>query len=287
MLARPHDAQFAHNLLIEDRRKKSTADELPLSEASSATAADAMRAGRGQDSPLGGSMRERPRDPLWPAWVARIAAFMRDCEGAYSFVAMTKDAVYGVRDPVGLRPLCIGQKREADGSWSYHLASESCALATVGSDFVREVRPGEIVRLDKDGISSFLPLAQPQGSEAPRTPQRSTAFCVFEYVYFSRPDSILEGQMVHNVRTRLGARLAREVPISADIVSGVPDSSIAAAIGYSAVSGLPFTEVFCKNRYIARTFIKPDDALRKNAIQLKYNPLRCVGCARELLCMCA
>ena len=205
------------------------------------------------------------RDPVWPAWVARIAAFMKDCAGAYSFVALTRDAVYGVRDPVGLRPLCIGQKVESDGSRSYHLASESCPLATIGADFVREVDPGEIVRLDGEGISSFTPFGPARA--------RPSAFCVFEYVYFARPDSILEGQMVHNVRTRLGARLAIEAPADVDIVSGVPDSSIAAAIGFATSAGLPFTEVFCKNRYIARTFIKPDDTLRKNAIQLKYNPL--------------
>ena len=220
---------------------------------------------------------------------------MRDCEGAYSLVALTKDGLYGIRDPYGLRPLCVGRAKGIDGSWSYHLSSESCAFGTVGGDYVREVRPGEVVRLDRNGVRSWMPLADPAlvsgGSAAAATAAaavvslpRSPAFCVFEYVYFARPDTIFEGQMVHAVRTRLGAQLAREAPaLGADLVSGVPDSSIAAAIGFATAVGLPFSEVFCKNRYIGRTFIKPDDALRKNAIQLKYNPLSHVLQGRRIV----
>lgn len=237
----------------------------------------------GTEDPTGSSgsgasaLPEQPMDasgtPVWACWLSRMAAFMRDCEGAYSLVALTKDALYGVRDPHGLRPLCIGQSQAADGSWSYHLTSESCALGTVGADYVREVRPGEVVRLDKNGVRSWMPLVSPVVQRIVPMP-KSPHFCVFEYVYFARPDSIMEGQLVHSVRTRLGARLAKEAPVpTADIVSGVPDSSIAAAIGYANELKLQFSEVFCKNRYIGRTFIKPDDSLRKNAIQLKYNPL--------------
>jgi amidophosphoribosyltransferase len=242
MLARPHDPAIAETYLARERASSGADKIVP------------------------------PKNvlaPAWPAWVARIAAFMKDCEGAYSLVILTRDAVYGVRDHFGLRPLCVGKQKQPDGTDSFLVASESCAFGTVGAEYVREVQPGEIVRLDIDGIHSFFPLREMK-EVVPRRP----AFCVFEYVYFARPDSILEGQMVHNVRTTLGAQLAKEHPVlAADIVSGVPDSSIAAAIGFSTHSGIPFSEVFCKNRYIGRTFIKPDDALRKNAIQLKYNPL--------------
>ena len=222
---------------------------------------------------------------VWACWVARMSAFMRDCEGAYSLTAVTKDAVYGIRDPYGLRPLCIGQQQHPDGTFSYHLSSESCALATVGATLVRDVMPGEIVRLDGAGIRAWRPLSAPPHVVLPLVKQPATsAFCVFEYVYFARPDSTLEGRQVHTVRTRLGAALAREAPApTADLVSGVPDSSIAAAIGFANELKMPFSEVFCKNRYIGRTFIKPDDALRKNAIQLKYNPLTDVLAGRSIV----
>ena len=331
-LARPHDVSLVQSLLQELRLHARE----PLDAATVAAALGGAAGGGALD----------PSAPLWPAWFARIAAFMHECEGAYSFVALTKDAVYAVRDVYGLRPLCLGRLLEDDGTTSYFAASESCALATIGADFVREVAPGEIVRIDAAGLHSYLPferarrasaaseaaaaiaaaaavglgspdeaaavataaggnggaslaLALPRAGSPPNSPSsnsarrllsggahasasalvlppppREPALCIFEYVYFARPDSILEGQMVHSVRTRLGARLAREAPApGADLISGVPDSSIAAAIGFATECGLPFSEVFCKNRYIARTFIKPDNALRKNAIQLKYNPL--------------
>ncbi len=280
MLARQHDP--AEAAAYEQREAERDA----AAAAAAAAAGPGGSGGCASDSADSGSARgasaaspAAPAAPAtWPAWLARIAAFMRDCEGAYSLVALTKDALYGIRDPYGLRPLCVGRAAGADGAWSYHLSSESCAFGTVGGDYVREVRPGEVVRLDRHGIRSWMPLADPVAAARPSalvTPlPRAPTFCVFEYVYFARPDSIFEGQMVHSARTRLGAALAREAPVAgADLVSGVPDSSIAAAIGFAATVGLPFSEVFCKNRYIGRTFIKPDDALRKNAIQLKYNPL--------------
>jgi amidophosphoribosyltransferase len=165
--------------------------------------------------------------------------------------------VYAVRDPLGLRPLCLG--RIAEG---YVVASESCAFGPIGATFVRDVEPGEIVRLDQDGITST------RGKQS-----TSRATCVFEHVYFARPDSVLDGQVVHQVRQRLGRELARESPVEADIVVGVPDSATPHAIGYSLESGLPYTEGLTKNRYIHRTFIQPDDALRKQGIHLKYNAL--------------
>jgi amidophosphoribosyltransferase len=190
-------------------------------------------------------------------WEARIRALMNVAEGAYSLTILTRNAVYAVRDPNGLRPLCLG---ELDGG--YVVASESCALQTIGARYLREIEPGEIVRLDAEGVSSVM-------GHAPRR----RALCSFEYVYFARPDSLLDGQVIHEVRQRLGRQLAREAPADADIVVPVPDSSMPAAIGYSRESGLPYTEGLIKNRYIGRTFIQPDDDLRKVGVQLKYNPL--------------
>ncbi|MEO8608119.1 MAG: amidophosphoribosyltransferase [Chloroflexota bacterium] len=191
-------------------------------------------------------------------WEARIRAFMQLAEGAYSLTLLTRDAIYAVRDPNGLRPLCLGKL----GDNGYLVASESSALSTIGAEYLREVEPGEIVRLDKNGMTSTMG----------REPAQK-ALCSFEYVYFARPDSMLEGQSVHNVRQRMGQFLAREAPVDADIVVPVPDSAIPAAIGYSLESGLPFTEGLIKNRYIGRTFIQPDDGLRKLGVHLKFNTL--------------
>ncbi|NJN68392.1 MAG: amidophosphoribosyltransferase [Chloroflexaceae bacterium] len=192
-------------------------------------------------------------------WEAHIRAFMRVAQGAYSLTILTRDAIYGVRDPYGLRPLCLGELEEGGG---YVVASESCALQTVGARYLREVEPGEIVRLDRQGITSTI-----------GHPPKRRSLCIFEFVYFARPDSVLEGQVVHETRQRLGRQLAREAPAEADVVVGVPDSATPAAIGYSLESGLAFTEGLIKNRYIGRTFIQPDDHLRKVGVRLKYNPL--------------
>jgi len=202
-------------------------------------------------------------EPNGPDWEARIAAFMTEAEGAYSLVILTRNAVFAVRDPWGFRPLCLGELPGDDGRPGYVVASESCALSTIGARYLREVRPGEIVRLDAHGVHSL------QGCKpAPRA-----ALCVFEYVYFARPDSVLEGQTVHRVRQRLGEELAQEAPAEADLVIGVPDSAIPAAIGYARVSGIPYNEGLTKNRYIGRTFIQPSDQLRRAGVYLKYNPL--------------
>jgi amidophosphoribosyltransferase len=190
-------------------------------------------------------------------WEGRLRAFMEIAEGAYSLTILTRDAVYALRDPYGLRPLCLG---ELEGG--FVVASESCALPTIGARYVREINPGEIVRLDRGGVTGII------GREPIRR-----ALCSFEYVYFARPDSMMEGQMIHEVRQRMGRQLAREAPADADIVVPVPDSAIPAAIGYSLESSLPFTEGLIKNRYIGRTFIQPDDQIRQVGIHLKYNPL--------------
>ncbi len=191
-------------------------------------------------------------------WVARLRAFMEVAEGAYSLTILTRHAVYAVRDPLGLRPMALGQFEEG----GHVVASETCALGTIGADYVREVAPGEIVRLDSQGVTSF-----------PGIVGRSPALCIFEYVYFARPDSVMEGQVIHQVRQQLGRQLAFEAPVDADVVIGVPDSATPAAIGYSDATGIPFTEGLTKNRYIGRTFIQPDDQLRKEGVRIKYNIL--------------
>ncbi|NPV07297.1 MAG: amidophosphoribosyltransferase [Anaerolineae bacterium] len=190
-------------------------------------------------------------------WTDRLRSFMARAEGAYSLTILTRDALYGVRDPHGFRPLCLG--RVPDG---WVIASESCALATVGAEFIREIDPGEIVRVDQNGVASVR-------GRQPEQP----SLCIFEFIYFARPDSVLNGRLLHTVRQQLGAELAREHPVDADVVIGVPDSATAAAIGYAHASGIPFNEGLTKNRYIGRTFIQPDDRLRRVGIALKMNPL--------------
>ncbi len=193
------------------------------------------------------------------SWGERLGAFMAAAEGAYSLTVLTREAVYAVRDPWGFRPLCLG--RLGDEGWV--VASESSALATIGAEFIRQVRPGEIVRLAEDGVTAW------QGVEQAPHP----ALCIFEYIYFARPDSLLEGRSVHQVRRRLGERLASEHPVDADMVIGVPDSATAHAIGYAHEAGIPFGEMLIKNRYIGRTFIQPDERLRRRGVALKFNPL--------------
>ncbi|MCB9553391.1 MAG: amidophosphoribosyltransferase [Myxococcales bacterium] len=197
-------------------------------------------------------------------WPARLRRLLRDAEGAYSLAVLTREGIYAIRDPHGFRPLCIGELPLDDGRTGYIIASESCALAPIGARHVRDVQPGEIVRVGADGIRSW------PGVEATPPP----AFCVFEYVYFARPDSDFEGRSVHLVRQRYGERLALEAPADADVVVGVPDSALPAAIGYARQSGLPYIEGLTKNRYIGRTFIQPDARLRRDKVRLKYTPLR-------------
>ena len=158
-----------------------------------------------------------------------------------------KDRLFAVRDPLGVRPLCLGK---IDDNWV--VASESCALMTVGATFVREVEPGEIVEIKGDRPRSHTP-------EFPR----KQAMCLFELIYFARPDSMIHGQRLHLVRQRMGAQLAREYPVDADIVVGLPDSATPAAIGYAQETGIPYAEALIKNRYIGRTFIQPDQRLRE------------------------
>lgn len=179
------------------------------------------------------------------------------CQGAFTFVLMDDSRLIGVRDPMGFRPLCLGR---LDNGWV--LASETCALDIVGAHFVREIDPGEMVVIDAQGVRSMRPFS----SEDPR-------LCVFEFVYFARPDSQLYGRSVHAARVRMGRVLAEQAPIDADLVVPVPDSGIPAAQGFAAESGIPYGDGLVKNRYVGRTFIAPTQEMRDRAIRMKLNPL--------------
>ena len=188
--------------------------------------------------------------------VGKIRYAMRRMQGAYSLVIMTRDKLVGVRDPMGVRPLCLGT---IDGGWV--IASESCAFDHIGANFVREIEPGEIVVIDKHGLKSFT-------EESSRK-----ALCIFEYIYFARPDSIIQGKLLYPARQTMGEILHREYPVEADLVMGVPDSATAAGIGYARASCIPYCEGLLKNRYVGRTFIEPDQRLRDLGVALKFNPL--------------
>ena len=188
----------------------------------------------------------------------RMIDALRQIEGAYSMVALTNDTVFGVRDPLGVRPLVIGK---LDGAMI--LASETCALDIIGAEFVRDVRPGELVVIDAEGLHSVSPF-----------PPARHRFCVFEYIYFARPDSVVEGSGVYDVRKRIGAELAREAPVDADMVVPVPDSGTPGAMGYAAEAGIPFDLGIIRNHYVGRTFIEPSDQIRHLGVRLKHNANR-------------
>ena len=190
--------------------------------------------------------------------VDKLIDALKQVEGAYSLVALTSKKLIGVRDPWGVRPLVLGK---LDGA--HFLASETCALDIIGAEFVRDVAPGEMIVITKDGIESYHPFA--------KQPHR---FCVFEYIYFSRPDSVVEGRNVYEQRKRTGVELAKESPATADMVILVPDSSIPAAIGYANEAGLPFELGIIRNHYVGRTFIEPTDGIRNFGVRKKHNPNR-------------
>ena len=183
---------------------------------------------------------------------------MQAIKGSYGIVMLTKDKLIGARDQNGIRPLCIGTI-----GTSYVIASESCALDAVGADFLRDVKPGEIVIIDENGLKSTNFAEKIQ-----------SATCVFEYIYFARPDSTMDGINVYTSRVQAGKQLFEECPVEADMVIGVPDSGIAAAIGYSEISGIPFGIGLIKNRYVGRTFISPTQELREKAVSVKLNALK-------------
>jgi amidophosphoribosyltransferase len=215
--------------------------------------ADGIALASGSDSEVIAALVARDPLPL-PEAVARTMARL---EGAYSVTALVDDTLVAFRDPLGFRPLTIGRIGD-----DWVVASETCALDLIGAEFAREIEPGEIVWVDAGGLHAV------QGVPAGRD-----ALCIFELVYLARPDSRVAGVEVHGGRVRMGERLAAEAPVDADLVIGVPDSGTPAAIGFSKASGIPFNEGLIKNRYVARTFIQPDQAMREQGIRMKFNPL--------------
>ena len=190
-----------------------------------------------------------------------VANAMKKISGAYSLVIMSPRKLIGARDPFGFKPLCIGKRDNA-----YILASETCALETIGAEFIRDVEPGEIVTITKDGIASNKELCF--------TDHAKEARCIFEYIYFARPDSVFDGVSVYHSRIQAGRFLAMDSPVDADLVVGVPESGNAAALGYALESGIPYGTAFVKNSYVGRTFIKPKQSSRESAVRIKLNVLK-------------
>ena len=189
-------------------------------------------------------------------WVDKIRYAMHRLQGVYSLTIMTNHTLFGVRDPLGVRPLCLGA---IDGGWV--IASETCALDHIGATLIREIEPGEIVAISENGVESY------------REETGRRAVCVFEYIYFARPDSVINGRLLYQARQAMGAQLAQEHPVEADLVMGVPDSATAAGSGYARESGISLCEGLLKNRYVGRTFIEPDQRIRDLGVKLKFNPM--------------
>ncbi len=190
--------------------------------------------------------------------IDRMIDALHSVEGAYSLVALTNDALIGVRDPLGVRPLVLGRIDDA-----YVLASETCGLDIIGADFLRDVEPGELVVISDKGVHSIKPFQK-----------QKSRFCIFEYIYFARPDSSAEGISVYDVRKRIGHELARESHVDADVIIPVPDSGVPSAMGYAEASGIPFELGIIRNHYVGRTFIEPTDHIRHLGVKLKHNANR-------------
>jgi len=190
------------------------------------------------------------------SWVNRIRYAMHRLQGVYSLTIMTRDCLFGVRDHLGVRPLSLGT---INGGWV--IASETCALDHIGAKFSREIEPGEILVINASGLKSY------------HDPGDHRSLCIFEFIYFARPDSVMNGRLLYFARQTMGEILAQEHPVDADLVMGVPDSATAAALGYSSYSHIPLCEGLLKNRYVGRTFIEPDQRIRSLGVKLKFNPL--------------
>jgi amidophosphoribosyltransferase len=204
--------------------------------------------------------------------VDRLIDALKQVVGAYSLVALSNESLIGVRDPLGVRPLVLGRINQPTEGPAWVLVSETCALEIVGAEFVRDVEPGEIVVIDDRGVHSIKPF----GAAKPR-------FCVFEYIYFARPDSVMEGTPVYDARKRIGAELARESHVEADVVVPVPDSGVPAAIGYSVESGVPFELGIIRNHYVGRTFIEPTDHIRNFGVKLKHSTNRATLAGKRVI----
>ncbi len=226
-------------------------------------AADGVKLGTSSDTELIAALIANAAFTL----VEAVASAMRRLEGAYSVTALADGKLLAFRDPHGFRPLVLGR---LDSGWV--VASETCALDLLGAEFEREVAPGELLVVDEEGVHSEQAV-----------PQAAGALCIFEFFYLARPDTRLEGVEVHAARVRMGERLAAEAPAEADLVLTIPDSGTPAAIGFSRASGIPFSEGLIKNRYVGRTFIQPDQALRQQGIRLKFNPLAEVAGQRVVI----
>src|SRR6185436_7219987 len=187
--------------------------------------------------------------------VERFVEALRQIQGAYALVCITNDMMIGARDPIGIRPLMLGRL-----GGGYVLASETCALDMVGAEFVREIENGEIVTITADGVESHRPF-----------PKRPARPCIFEYIYFARPDSIVGGRNVYDLRKQMGVQLAREAPADADVIIPIPDSGVPAAIGYAQESGIPFELGIIRNHYVGRTFIEPEQRIRQLGVKLKHS----------------
>jgi amidophosphoribosyltransferase len=209
---------------------------------------------------------------LYSTVVDRLIDALKQVVGAYSLVALSREALIGVRDPQGVRPLILGRLPQHDGGFGWVLASETCALEIVGAEFVRDVEPGEIVVIDEQGVRSIKPFS--------RTRSR---FCVFEYVYFARPDSVMEGKAVYDARKQIGAVLARESGVEADVIVPVPDSGVPSAMGYAAESGIPYELGIIRNHYVGRTFIEPTDQIRNLGVRLKHSGNRTVLAGKRVI----
>jgi amidophosphoribosyltransferase len=202
---------------------------------------------------------------LYSTVADRLIDALKQVIGAYSLVALSDHALLGVRDPLGVRPLILGRMPGATGAPGWVLASETCALDIIGAQFVRDVEPGEIVVINDQGVHSIRPFSR-----------SADRFCVFEYIYFARPDSLMEGMPVYDARKRIGAELARESAVPADVVVPVPDSGVPAAMGYAFESGVPFELGIIRNHYVGRTFIEPTDHIRNLGVKLKHSANRAV-----------
>ncbi len=206
-------------------------------------------------------------------WHERIFYGMRMLQGAFSLALLTPDEIIAVRDPLGIRPLCLGQLPEENGrGWAF--ASETCALDHLRADFSRELKPGEVVVINEAGVRSGVYEGVARSNRA---------LCVFEWIYFARPDSVMDGRLMHNVREEMGARLAREHPADADLVIGIPDSSTSAAVGFAKESGIPFANGLVRNRYVGRTFIEPEQQRRDQGVRQKFNPMPSVLRGKRLV----
>ena len=191
-------------------------------------------------------------------WVNRICDAVKHVKGAYSCLFLTDESIIAARDPLGFRPLCLGKYNNG-----YVVASETCAFDIIGAKYIRDIEPGEVLEISKDGLKSKFPLKK-----------QKHAFCIFEYIYFARPDSIVFGENVDKIRRRLGRQLAMEHPVEADIVFGIPDSANTATLGYSEASGIRFEIGLIRNHYVGRTFIDPEQKIRDLDVKVKFNPVK-------------